>query len=188
MIWNDRRIREWAETGGVTPYCEDLVNPASLDLRLGNQIRVPRQTWSLLHTDSVGKKTPAAELWQEPETFAKFILWPGHLALCHSDAYTRIPPHACAMLLSKSSTGRLGLEHLHAGWGDPGFEGQWVFELKNLAPWPIELIAGECYMQLVIMDICELPTKDYSQTGRYQGQTGATPHRGQSWVQPASDK
>ncbi len=178
MIWNDRRIAEWAQTGGVTPFAPDLVNPASLDLRLGDHIRIPQQTWALLNGDTVGKKTPAAQLWQEPETFVTFTLWPGHLVLCHSLEYTRIPPHACAMLLSKSSTGRLGLEHLHAGWGDPGFEGQWVFELKNLAPWPIELIAGECYMQLVIMDMAELPQRDYSQTGRYQGQTGATPHRG----------
>lgn len=177
MIWNDRKIYEWASTGGVTPFCESLINPASLDLRLGEQIRIPQQFWSLLGNGPIDKKTPAARLWQEPETFQRFTLWPGHLVLCHSVEYTHVPTHACAMLLSKSSTGRMGLEHLHAGWGDPGFEGQWVFELKNLAPWPIELVAGECYMQLVIMDMAELPQRDYSQTGRYQGQTGPEAHR-----------
>lgn len=177
MIWNDRRIREWAETGGVTPYAEDLVNPASLDLRLGNKVRIPCQHWQLLASDAVGKKTPVANLWQDPEEFAKFTLWPGHLVLCHSIECTHIPVTACAMLLSKSSTGRLGLEHLHAGWGDAGFSGQWVFELKNLAPWPIELVAGECYMQLVLMEMVEEPIRDYSVTGRYQNQTGPEAHR-----------
>lgn len=177
MIWNDRKIYEWASTGGVTPYAADLVNPASLDLRLGDSIRIPQQCWSLLGGETIGKKTPAAHLWQPSAKFDRFTLLPGHLVLCHSLEYTSIPPHACAMLLSKSSTGRLGLEHLHAGWGDPGFSGQWVFELKNLAPWPIELVAGECYMQLVFMDMCESPNKDYSQTGRYQGQTGPEAHR-----------
>ncbi len=177
MIWNDRMIRGWAEAGGITPYAEECVNPASLDLRLGNSIRVPRKTWALLHGDIVGKKTPPAELWQEPEAFAKFTLWPGQLVLCHSLEFTRIPVTACAMLLSKSSTGRLGLEHLHAGWGDPGFSGEWVFELKNLAPWPIELIAGEKYMQLVLMNMAEQPLRDYDATGRYQGQIGPEAHR-----------
>lgn len=184
MIWNDRLISEWASAGGVTPYAEGLVNPASLDLRLGNKIRIPCQRWQLLcahigaHPDDlIGKKTPVERLWQEPEEFSKFTLWPGHLVLCHSVECTDIPATACAMLLSKSSTGRLGLEHLHAGWGDAGFSGQWVFELKNLAPWPIELVAGECYMQLVLMDMAEAPLRDYSQTGRYQGQTGPEAHR-----------
>lgn len=118
MIWNDRLIREWAETGGVTPYAAELVNPASLDLRLGEQIRIPQQCWSLLGGETVGKKTPATQLWQEPETFTTFTLWPGHLVLCHSLEYTRIPPSACATLLCKSSTGRLGLEHLHCLSGD----------------------------------------------------------------------
>lgn len=177
MIWNDRRIYEWAATGGVTPFAEDCINPASLDLRLGNTIRIPCQRWQLLGSEAVGKKTPAKDLWQERETFQRFTLWPGHLVLCHSAECTNIPVTACAMLLSKSSTGRLGLEHLHAGWGDAGFSGQWVFELKNLAPWPIELVAGERYMQLVIMNMAETPLRDYSQTGRYQGQTGPEAHR-----------
>lgn len=177
MIWNDSTIRQWAETGGVTPFDPKMINPASLDLRLGNQIRIPQQCWSLLGGETVGKKTPADHLWQSPAEFDRFTLWPGHLVLCHSLEYTNIPPQACAMLLSKSSTGRLGLEHLHAGWGDPGFSGQWVFELKNLAPWPVELVAGEAYMQLVFMSMYKLPDRDYSQTGRYQGQTGAEAHR-----------
>lgn len=65
----------------------------------------------------------------------------------------------------------------NSGFGDPNFQGQWTWELKNLAPWPIELVAGECYMQLVFMDMAELPQRDYSQTGRYQGQTGPEAHR-----------
>lgn len=177
MIWNDRRIYEWAATGGVSPFAEDCINPASLDLRLGDTIRLPRRRWAMHEIDAVGKKTPALKLWEEPLKFERHILWPGDLALCHSEEFTIIPITACAMLLSKSSTGRLGLEHLHAGWGDCGFSGQWVFELKNLAPWPIELVAGEKYMQLVIMDMAEAPLRDYSQTGRYQGQRGPEAHR-----------
>ena len=176
MIWNDRLIAEWACTGGVTPFAGDCVNPASLDLRLGNTLRTHRDPWTFVRM-TIDKSTPADVLWDSPQEFSEYILYPGQLVLCHSLEYTKIPSTACAMLLSKSSTGRLGLEHLHAGWGDPGFSGQWVFELKNLAPWPISLVAGEKYMQLVFMDMAETPMRDYSQTGRYQGQTGPEAHR-----------
>jgi dCTP deaminase len=177
MIWNDRMITAWAQAGGVTPFDEALVNPASLDLRLGNLIRVPRRYWELYSNCAIGKQTAAANLWDEPKEFDKFVLDPGRLVLCHSMEFTRIPNNACAMLLSKSSTGRIGLEHLHAGYGDPGFIGEWVFELKNLAPWPIELVAGERYMQLVMMTMAEEPQRNYTVTGRYNGQTGPEAHR-----------
>lgn len=178
MIWNDQMIREWAQAGGVTPFEDGCVNPASLDLRLGNMIRAPHKAWSYYIPDgAIGKGSSPSKMWQEPTEFDRFVLQPGQLVLCHSLEFTTIPGDACAMLLSKSSTGRLGLEHLHAGWGDPAFAGQWVFELKNLASWPIELVAGERYMQLVIMSMAASPDRDYSQTGRYNGQTGPEAHR-----------
>lgn len=177
MIWNDTKIREWAESGGVTPFDSKCVNPASLDLRLGNEIRVAQRSWSLHHPDFVTKRTPANKIWEDAHQFQRFVLMPGQLVLCHSMEYTHIPDNACAMLLSKSSTGRIGLEHLHAGWGDCGFAGEWVFELKNLALWPIELVAGERYMQLVLMSMEAAPERTYDTTGRYQGQRGAQGHK-----------
>lgn len=177
MIWNDAKIKQWASNGGVTPYDESLVNPASLDLRLGRFIREPLKCWHMKPDRMVTKKTPASEMWTDVIEFTTYTLNPGDLILCHSLEFTRIPVDACAMLLSKSSTGRIGLEHLHAGWGDSGFSGEWVFEIKNLAPWPIELRPHECYMQLVMMDMVAAPEKSYQITGRYNGQTGPEAHR-----------
>lgn len=179
MIWNDARIIQWAEDGGVTPFDPSLVDPGGLSIRLGNTIRIPRLRWQLGNGKgkSVNKRTPASELWDDPIEFAVYTLKPGQFVLCHSLEYTKIPITAAATLYSKSSTGRLGLEHLHAGWGDPGFEGQWVFELKNMALWDIDLVACEAYMQLVINEMIAPPIRDYSQTGRYQGQTGPEAHR-----------
>lgn len=177
MIWSDVMIREWGSSGGVTPFDDVLVNPASLDLRLGNQIRLPQQRWAMLWNEPIGRKTPAEKLWTDAAEFETFVLMPGQFALCHSLEYTAIPETAAAQLISKSSTGRIGLEHLHSGWGDPGFHGQWTFEVKNAAPWPIELVAGQPYMQLILCDLVAAPERSYRQTGRYNGQTGATAHR-----------
>lgn len=65
----------------------------------------------------------------------------------------------------------------NSGLGDPGFRGQWTWELHNVAPWPIALVPGKRYMQMVVYDLVEPPAHDYSVTGRYQNQQGATPAR-----------
>jgi deoxycytidine triphosphate deaminase len=104
-------------------------------------------------------------------------LQPGQFILCCTMETVAIPNDACAALFSKSSTGRIGLEHLHAGWIDPGFVGQLTLEFKNVAPWPILLQPGKRYMQMVVYDLTAPAERDYSMTGRYQGQTGATPAR-----------
>jgi len=77
------------------------------------------------------------------------------------------------MLFLKSSTGRKGLEHLHAGYGDPGFEGQWTLEIINHWPYSQTVFVGQRLLQLVLCDTYPV-VRDYSETGHYQAQTGPT--------------
>jgi dCTP deaminase len=178
MIWNDRMIREWAANGGVTPFDGALVNPASLDLRLGNQIRYPRSSWQLKSpTKPIDKSTPASELWTEALEFDKYVLFPGQCVLCHSAEYIKMPRNAAGMLASKSSTGRLLLEHFHSGFFDPSFSGTATLELKNDGPWKMTLRPGDLWVQLVLIQMAEEPERDYSVTGRYNGQTAPEGHR-----------
>jgi deoxycytidine triphosphate deaminase len=96
-----------------------------------------------------------------------------------------IPDDTAVLLFSKSSTGRIGLEHLHAGFGDPGWGStinslgtlgsRWTWELHNVAPWPIVLKAGKPLMQQVAIRMTDSPLRNYAETGRYNGQTGPTP-------------
>lgn len=161
MIWEDSKIIRYCERRGlVDPYEPPLVNPASIDLRLGNRIRM---------AESVG--------WSVAIEFDEYDLQPGEFVLCHSLEYVKIPLFAAAVLYSKSSSGRIGLEHLHTCFIDSGFCGELTFEFHNVAPWNIKLVAGMRVMQMVLHDLSALPMKDYSQTGRYQGQTGPTPAR-----------
>lgn len=189
MILPDSDLRAWAEAGGVDPYEPDNVNPASIDLRLGNMLSKPRWFWRYPVVRSIawmflGKPDPKSKpgfYWDRPVEFERYTLWPGEFVLCHSLEVTQIPPDMAAILVSKSSTGRIGLEHLHAGFGDPGFgygnPSDWTWELVNLAPWPIELVAGQRLTQLVLMRMVSRPDKVYGQVGRYQGQRGPTAAR-----------
>jgi dCTP deaminase len=182
-IWNDRTIIEYCNSSAlVTPFDAALVNPASIDLRLGASYRLPAPMWQSSGTRiAVADPAHLATLptWgDELQMPAEgIVLQPGQFILCCSMETVCIPVDAAAFLVSKSSMGRVGLEHLHAGLADPGFRGQWTWELHNVAPWPIALIPGRRYMQMVVYDLVEPPARDYSMTGRYQNQTGATPAR-----------
>ncbi len=162
MIWNDTRLRAACIDGMVTPYDAQCVNPASIDLRLDMSYRLP-----------------GADGWSReilmPESGV--YIQPGQFILCCTLETVAIPVNACAELFSKSSTGRIGLEHLHAGWIDPGFVGQLTLEFKNVAPWPVLLVPGKRYMQMVVHSLTAPAARDYSVTGRYQNQQGATPAR-----------
>jgi len=96
---------------------------------------------------------------------------------------THIPDDMIAILFSKSSTGRRGIEHLHAGYGDPGFGDNarggtdWTWELVNIAPWPNLLEAGKPLMQLVLAQLHSCPERMYKETGRYNEQSGPTANK-----------
>lgn len=161
MFWSDKRIIDWASSGGISPYNPELVNPASIDLRLGHYYRKP---------------SPLAGVWSKAFDFPEdgLLLPPGGFFLLHTLEYIRIPENAVAFLYMKSSMGRRGLEHLHAGYFDPGFEGEATLEIIN--HWPHhQLILPEmrfCQLAIADVDKVEIP---YGTKGHYQGQVGPTP-------------
>jgi dCTP deaminase len=163
VIYNDSLLRHLADTGMVDPYDPKCINPASIDLKLGYEFRRPfGGDWGPQQTmDHIG-----------------ITICPGEFILCCSLETVCIPSDCCAELFSKSSAGRRGIEHLHAGWIDPGFCGQLTFELKNVSPWDILLFPEQRLMQMVVHQLVAAAVRDYSVTGRYQHQTGATPARG----------
>ena len=197
MIWNDSAIAKWAAAGGITPFDETLVNPASLDLRIGNQIREPHEMWRRFSDIDIQNHIDNGTIddlpkWGEPKTFDTFWLFPKRFVLCHSLEFVQIPVDAACILVLKSSWGRKGLNHSHSGWGDPGFGlkadvvgsndtqqcgAQWTFEIQNISPWAIKITAGDRLIQQVFMDMCDVPLVDYRSTGHYVYQAGATPAR-----------
>jgi deoxycytidine triphosphate deaminase len=181
-IWNDVLLHDYCNRCAlVAPFDAANVNPASIDLRLGASYRLPHPMWQSSTRVAVGDPAHVATLptWGDECTMPPegLVIYPGQFILCCSMETVCIPNDACAFLVSKSSMGRVGLEHLHAGLGDPGFCGQWTWELHSVAPWPILLLPGKRYMQMVVHDLVAPAARDYSQTGRYQNQTGATPAR-----------
>lgn len=166
MILSDNVIREWASTGGVYPYFTENVNPASIDLTWSGRIKLAAG-WSI-------DRKPIWVDMSEYVTPEGFYLMPGTSYLADSLEFVKIPVNWAATLYLKSSLGRQLLEHLHAGYFDPGFRGTATWELKVLGPWPILIKPGQRLMQLVFEEMQAIPEKDYALTGRYVDQTGPT--------------
>lgn len=100
-----------------------------------------------------------------------FELFPGQFILAHTVEKFEIPLNLSALLRTKSSMGRIGLEHLDAGWVDPGFSGALTLELTNtLRHHAIRIRPGDAIGQLVFFrhEMVEYDNS-YKAKGRYSG-------------------
>lgn len=157
MIKPDHWIIEFGKHGGIEPFVEQQVNPASYDVTLGNHWICPTR---------------------EPEETKSeiFTLFPGEVILASTREYLHMPRDVVCDLKLKSSLGRLWLNHSLSGWIDCNFQGQVTLELQNLGPYPRQLRSGMRIAQLVFLQMESPPTVAYGEQGHghYQGQTGAT--------------
>jgi dCTP deaminase len=80
----------------------------------------------------------------------------------------------------KSSRAREGLQHLFAGWCDPGWNGsRLTLELKNVRQlhW-IGIYPGLKIGQMKFMKMDSTPLASYAETGRYNGDQTVKGSRG----------
>lgn len=174
MIYNDELIERWASNGGVTPFDATLVNPASIDLRLGDHVcRLADYDGAIRYGSAI-----MGRMWGYPDEFKRLTVYPGMAVLMASLETIAIPDNACAALYSKSTLGRCLIEHAHAGWIDPGFIGTVTFEFFHVGENPIVFEPGDRVVQLVLSALIAPARKPYSQAGRYQGQVLPTAPKG----------
>jgi dCTP deaminase len=160
MILPDYKLREWAQNGGITPYADECINPASVDLRWSGRYR-------LAHPEG----------WSEIVSANTLRIERGDFLLLDTLEYITMPADCAGEIMLKSSLGRQGLEHLHAGFFDPSFTGSGTLEIENRAPWPLTITRGQRIIQIVLHLLSSIPDKTYQQTGRYNGQHEPEPAR-----------
>ena len=170
MILSDRTLfkRLGAGTLSITPLDKEQVQPASVDIRLGN-------TFSIVEDLSTGIITLKDEVRYKTINTDTYILLPGQFVLATTMEYVSLPDNLTAFVEGRSSLGRLGLFIQNAGWVDPGFQGEITLELFNANRCAIELKAGRRVGQLVFAEMDDTALKPYN--GKYQGQKGATGSR-----------
>lgn len=170
MILSDRTIRDMIveKTLKITPLSEEQIQPASVDIRLGN-------TFSIVDDTPSGIITLDSEIKYKTITADKYLILPGQFVLATTMEFFELPDDLTAFVEGRSSLGRMGLFIQNAGWVDPGFKGEITLELFNANRCAIELTAGRRVGQLVFAKMDCAAQDPYN--GKYQGQTGATGSR-----------
>jgi dCTP deaminase len=177
-VLSDGTIRRLVDAGRIVidPWDPELVQPASVDLRLGNSFRVFHNH----RTSAIDLREPPTNL-TEAVTGEMFVIHPGEFVLGVTEEYVELPDDIVARIEGKSSLGRLGLiVHATAGFVGPGFKGTLTLEITNLTRVPIKLYPGLLIAQLSFMTLdapAERPYGSEALGSHYQGQTAATESR-----------
>ena len=151
----------------IDPFDEKMLNPNSVNLRLGKDLLVydmgplGDRVLDMAEENQVGELTiPAAGLVLHPGT-----LYLGH-TLEYTETYGLVP-----CIEGRSSVGRLGVQiHITAGWGETSFCGTWTCEISVVHP--IRVYAGTAVCQICYYDV-RGEVMPYQ--GKYQGQRKPKP-------------
>src|SRR5438094_9322464 len=183
-VLSDGTIRRLVDEGRIKiePWDPAMVQPASVDLRLGRTFRV-------FHNFRV----PAIDLAAPPDNLTElveigenesFVIHPGEFVLGRTEEVVEMPDDIVSRIEGKSSLGRLGLiVHATAGFVDPGWKGTLTLELNNLTRVPIKLYPGGLIAQLSFMCLDRPALRPYGSPelgSHYQGQRAATEIRYQA--------
>lgn len=178
----------------IEPFNVRNINPASIDLTLGKQVSVfkaftfcedhhrnasevpdgrflapkNRSDW-VNGFAGLDTRNPGCAADLETFEIGKKGWWliPGVCYLMHV-AETVHTEHFAPVVDGKSSFGRLFVKvHFTAGWGDPGFNGQ--FTLEVMSQFPVKVYAGQRVCQLRFQTL-EGEVLSYQKTGHYKGE------------------
>jgi dCTP deaminase len=180
-VLSDGTIRRLVDEGKIVlePWDPGLVQPASVDLRLGDSFRVFHNH----RAEAIDLREPPTNLTEEVviDEGMAFVIHPGEFVLGRTLERVELPDDIVARIEGKSSIGRLGLiVHATAGFVDPGFQGTLTLEITNLTRIPIKLYAGLPIAQLSFMTLdapAQTPYGSEELGSHYQGQLAATESR-----------
>lgn len=170
MILSDQSILKMLKDKSlkITPLEKEQIQPASVDVRLGD-------TFGIVEDSPSGMITLENEIKYKTIQTDRYILLPGQFVLATTMEYFELPNDLTAFVEGRSSLGRMGLFIQNAGWVDPGFKGEITLELFNANRCAIELCSGRRVGQLVFAEMDRPALNPYN--GKYQGQKGATGSR-----------
>lgn len=167
---NHDEILELCKAGYIEKWDESCINAASLDLRLGDTITIEGTGDKLL--DYRSREKP--NMMETKLTEGGIAIAPGQFFLAHTMERCNFPDDMAALFRIKSSMGRIGLEHMDAGWVDPGFNGALTLEFKLMLDnhW-VKLRPGDRIGQLIFLKGTPVSaSQSYRTKGNYNGADG----------------
>ncbi|MBW4583475.1 MAG: dCTP deaminase [Tildeniella nuda ZEHNDER 1965/U140] len=147
----DYQIHSLCLQGMIDPFDETLLNPASLDVRVGNTIVVENMNG------------------MEPRSLvSEYAISPGEFLLISTLETFNIPETICGEFRLKSSRAREGFDQALAVWLDNGWNGsKLTLEIKNNRRFCPLIIYPGFKIGQVFFHATERPLRSYKITGRY---------------------
>jgi len=187
MILIDKQIKAIGKSL-INPYDESLVNPSSVDIRIGNKLLLQFKTdndaynFYLSQASEIRRNNPdfndiVAKMnnlvqWAEKDISNytqenPFWLFPESKILVESLETFYFPDNICGQFRLKSSRGREFYEHLEAGWIDIGWHGsKLTMEIENRSLKFLPIYPHLKIGQIILFQT-DLPENSYKITGRY---------------------
>lgn len=153
MILCDTDLIKLMEQGLIEQPDYSLVNPASIDIRVGREVYVERGhgDWHKLELDEKG-----------------YHMAPNEFILVGTWESFNVPNGYAMDLRLKSSIARQGYDHSLAFWVDPGWRGVLTMEIRNTMRYNgLTLIPGKRFAQVIVHKLSGLSAIPYR--GRYKG-------------------
>ncbi len=150
VLTRDAILREM-ESGRlrVEPFAMDQLGPASIDLTLGDEIRVIELAGPpiVISEDADYRKVTHVRSLAEP-----CLLAPGMTIHGITRERLTLPGDLCGLLEGRSRFARLGLMiHVTSAFVQPGVSNRQVLEMSNVSGRTLEIRAGVRICQLVLL-------------------------------------
>lgn len=164
MILNDETIKgmlyqlfDFYKSSATVGEIEEQINPNSIDLTLDRHImRMNGHSTVVYGEDN-------SNCWKyHYDTGDNLLIKPNECILCCTREYLIMPPNICGQVFTKSTLGRMFVNHMMAGVVDAGFEGKLTLEFKNDSPNDIIIPFDSRVVQLVYMQLCEKAKEPYN--------------------------
>ena len=166
------------EEGVINAPIENI-SGASIDITIGKDILVERPLSGYKSVDLQAKESLEVKAHTIHED--GFRLYPGQFILATSQETFNLPNDVACEYKLKSSLARSGLQHMLAGWCDPGWNNsKLTLELKNVTEHHILILKPGMKIGQMVFFECE-PVPDehsYANTGQYNGQDTVTENKG----------
>ncbi len=147
-----KELKKW-----VKPFVSANVGPASLDLTLGDEFYIPKDSKEVILSEKLDFKKYFIK-----KKAKNIVLMPEAFVLGVTKEKITLPSDVCGVLNGRSKFARMGLVvHATASLIQPGVANRQIFEIKNLSGRPLKLKEGLKIAQLTFMR-CE-------GEGKYEG-------------------
>lgn len=132
----------------IEPFDAKAIGPASIDLTLGDKIRVFKKIAKII---DIGEHTDYKKITKLINIKKGYLLRPDELVLGITKEKTTLPDNICGWLQSRSRFARLGLmSHITAPFVCPGVSNHQIMEIYNAGPLKIKIKPGLKLYQLIL--------------------------------------